>query len=77
MKNAMMTTNAPLHRCLDMNPLYEKDGVISRRLKSIAGRVIRKTPLAIDSTDPDLLTFKIDPETDGYLVNVEPFERTF
>lgn len=77
MKNATMVTNAALRRYLGMNPLYDQDGPVARRVKSLVGRVIRKTPLAVGSTDPDLVTFKIDPTVDGYLVDVEPFERTF
>lgn len=77
MKSATMTTNATLRRYLGMNPLYDNDGSVARRLKSIAGRVIRKTPLAGRTTGVDMVTFKIDASVDGYLVDVEPFERNF
>jgi hypothetical protein len=77
MKSATMTSNATLRRYLGMNPLYEQDGAVARRIKSIAGRVIRKTPLAADSTHADMVTFKIDASVDGYLVDIEPFERNF
>lgn len=76
-KSAAMMTNATLRRFFGMNPLYERDGVVSRRLKSIAGRVIRKTPLALNMTGADMVTFKIDASVEGYLANVEPFERNF
>jgi hypothetical protein len=76
-KSAAMMTNATLRRYAGMNPLYERDGVVARRLKSIAGRIIRKTPLAADTTGADMVTFKIDASVDGYLVDVEPFERNF
>ena len=76
-KNAAMMTNATLRRYFGMNPLYERDGAVARRLKSIAGRVIRKTPLAVNTTGTDMVTFKIDASVDGYVVNVEPFERNF
>lgn len=76
-KSAAMMTNATLRRFFGMNPLYERDGAVARRLKSIAGRVIRKTPLALDTTRADMVTFKIDASVDGFLVDVEPFERDF
>jgi len=77
MKSAAMMSNATLRRYFGMNPLYERDGAVARRLKSVAGRVIRKTPLAADTTGTDMVTFKIDASVDGYLVDVEPFERNF
>lgn len=77
MKSAAMMTNATLRRFFGMNPLYEHDGAMARRLKSIAGRVIRKTPLALNMTGTDMVTFKIDASVDGYIVDVEPFERNF
>jgi hypothetical protein len=77
MKSATMMTNATLRRYLGRAPLYENDGAIARRLKSVAGRVIRKTPLAKDTTGQDMVTFKVDASVDGYLVDVEPFERNF
>ena len=77
MKNAAMMTNSAMRRYLKLNPLYERDGAIARRLKSVAGRVIRRTPLAPDTTQPDLVTFKIDPDTPGFVVDTQPFEREF
>lgn len=77
MKSATMMTNATLRRYFGRAPLYENDGAVARRLKSIAGRVIRKTPLAKDMTGTDMVTFKIDGSVAGYLVDIEPFERNF
>lgn len=76
-KNAAMMTNAMMRRYLGASPLYENDGAIARRLKSIAGRVIRKTPLAADTSGSDMVTFKVDAQADGFLVDIEPFERNF
>jgi hypothetical protein len=76
-KNAAMLTNATLRRYLKASPLYENDGALARRLKSVAGRVIRKTPLGADRSPADMVTFKIDPSVDGFLVDVEPFQRDF
>lgn len=77
MKSAAMMSNATLRRYLGLTPLYENDGPVARRLKSIAGRVIRKTPLAKNNTSADMVTFKVDASVDGFLVDVEPFVRNF
>ncbi|MGB3457539.1 MAG: hypothetical protein WBG08_13455 [Litorimonas sp.] len=76
-KNATMMTNATLRRYFGMDPLYERDGAVARRIKSLAGRVIRRTPLAADTSPPDMVSFRIDPSVDGYVVDVDPFERDF
>lgn len=77
MKNSSMLTNAMLRRYAGAKPLYENDGPVARRLKSVAGRVIRKTPLAKDTSKTDFVTFKVDPSVEGYLADVEPFVRDF
>ncbi|MEM9600654.1 MAG: hypothetical protein AAF926_06500, partial [Pseudomonadota bacterium] len=77
MKNATMMTNATLRRYLGMNPLYENDSDFARRIKSVAGRVIRKTPLAADTSHPDMVTFRIDASQDDFIVDVDAFERNF
>ncbi|MEM7729596.1 MAG: hypothetical protein AAF311_10020 [Pseudomonadota bacterium] len=76
-KNAAMLTNATLRRYLKAEPLYERDGPFARRVKSVAGRALRKTPLAADTSPPDLVTFRIDGDAEGFIVDVEPFERDF
>lgn len=77
MKNAAMLTNATLRHRLGLNPSFEKDGELTRKVKSIMGRAIRKVGLAPDTTKPDMVTFKIDKSADNYMVDVEPFLRTF
>lgn len=77
MKNAAMLTNATLRHHLGLNPSYEKDGNLTRQVKSVFGRVIRKTPLVPDTTKTDFVTFKVDPGVEGYVVDTEPFERNF
>lgn len=76
-KNANMLTNAVLRRYLGMNALYEKDGAATRRVKSVVGRALRKTPLVKDTTPADMVTFKVDSSAQDYLVDVEPYERNF
>ena len=77
MKNATMMTNSVLRRYLKLNPLYENDGAVARRVKSLTGRILRHTSLAPDTTQKDMVTFKVDPSVDGFLVDVEPVERSF
>jgi len=77
MKNAAMLTNATLRHHFGMNPSYTRDGDLTRQVKSVFGRVLRKTPLAPDTTKPDFVTFKIDPSVDGFLVDMDPVERDF
>lgn len=77
MKNAAMLTNATLRSRLGLNPSYSTDGDLTRQIKSVLGRVIAKTPWAPDTTQPDMVTFKIDADAKNFIVDVEPFQRDF
>lgn len=77
MKNAAMLTNATLRSRLGLNPSYSTDGDLTRQIKSVLGRVIGKTPWAPDTTQPDMVTFKIDADAKDFIVDVEPFQRDF
>lgn len=77
MKNAAILANATLRHRLGLNPSYETDSDFTRKVKSIFGRVISKAGLAPDTTEPDMVTFKIDKSVDNYILDVEPFLRTF
>jgi hypothetical protein len=46
-------------------------------IKSVAGRVLRKIGAYDNPDSDDMVTFKIDKNAPGYLVDVEPFERAF
>lgn len=76
-KNANMITNAVLRRYFGIKSLYENDGPKTRRIKSFAGRALRRTPLVKDTSPADMVTFKVDPSVEGFLVDVEPFQRNF
>ncbi|MEP3653926.1 MAG: hypothetical protein ABJO36_03435 [Litorimonas sp.] len=76
-KNAAMLTNATLRHRFGMNPSYERDGNLTRRVKSVAGRVLRKAKLTPDTTKPDMVTFRIDGSAETYIVDVEAFQRNF
>lgn len=76
-KNAAMVTNATLRHRFSMDPSYEKDSKMKRRIKSAIGMVLRRTSFAANVTEPDMVTFRIDAASDNYIVDVEPFERSF
>lgn len=76
-KNAAMLTNAVLRKRFGMEPSYEKDGELARQIKAVMGRVISKTPILPDTTEPDMVTFTIDAHTDKFIVDVDPFVRNF
>ena len=77
MKNAAMTTNSILRSRFGLDPSYTKDGNVKRQIKSILGRVIKKTSFAPDTTKPDMVTFKVDPKAANFIVDIEPFQRNF
>ncbi|GGX63748.1 hypothetical protein GCM10011309_12210 [Litorimonas cladophorae] len=77
MKNAAMVTNATLRHRFGMSPSYATDSELSRKVKSIAGRVLRKTPLVPDTSSPDMVTFRIDANADDFIVDTDPYPRTF
>ncbi len=77
MKNAAMVTNATLRHRLGLNPSYEKDGELKRKMKSYLGRVLGKTSIMPDTTTADMVTFRIDANADGYIVDTDPYPRTF
>ena len=72
-----MMANATLRNRFGMNPSYQRDGDFARRIKSLAGRVISKTSLVHDTTEPDMVTFTIDEAETDFIVDVEAFERNF
>lgn len=77
MKNAAMVTNATLRHKFGMDVSYTKDGKATRQIKSIFGRVLKKTGIAHKTVTKDMVTFTIDPKDPDFVVDVEPFERNF
>lgn len=77
MKNAAMIANATLRHRLGIESSYTNAGPVNRQIKSVFGRVIRKAGLAAKVNKIDLVTFKIDPASPGFIVNVEPYQRDF
>ena len=71
-----MLTNATLRRKLGMNPKYADDGTVKRAIKSVFGRVLKKTGVGVKSDDIDYVTFKV--VTGGTdIEDVEPYVRDF
>jgi len=77
LKNAAMLTNATLRHRFGMDPSYARDGDLKRRIKSITGRVLHKAKLSPNTTKPDMVTFRVDENAEGFIVDVEPFQRSF
>lgn len=76
-RNAAMLTNATLRHKFGMNPSYWNASPAENYIKSIFGRVIKKTGFAAKVDRKDFVTFKIDPDADGYIVDTDPYERNF
>lgn len=77
MKNAAMVANATLRHRLGVETSYRKASPIGRQMKSYFGRVISKVGLATKDDRIDLVTFKIDSNAPGFVVDTEPYEREF
>lgn len=76
-KSSVLYANAALRKYFNRNPLYENETAISKRAKSIVGRVIKRSPLVADTTQTDFVKFKVDPNIPGFIVKTDPYERTF
>lgn len=76
-KNAGMIANATLRQKFGMTPMWSEETLPSRYMKFALGQVLKKTGMAVNTTGPDLVTFKVDPEIEGFVVDTEPFERNF
>ena len=76
-RNAAMIANATLRAKFGANPSYWNASPSERYVKSILGRVIKKSGLAHKVQQADLVTFKLDPTVSDFVVDVEPYERSF
>ena len=75
-KNAAILTNATLRRKLGMNPKYANDGTVKRAVKSVFGRVLKKTGVASKADETDYVTFKVISGGND-IVDIKPFVRDF
>jgi len=62
---------------LAMSPSYTHASRANRYVKSILGQVIKRTGLEIKADHTDMVTFKLDPKSRDFIVDVEPYERRF
>ena len=75
-KNAAMLTNATLRRKFGLSPSYAQDGKMKRSVKSVFGRVLKKTGLGAKVIETDYVTFEV-LKGDKDIRDVTPFERKF
>lgn len=76
-RNAAMLTNATLRHKFGMNPSYWNASPAENYIKSVFGRVIKKTGFAAKVDRKDFVTFKVDSKSENFIVDTEPYERTF
>ena len=76
-KNNNMVANAALRGKLGLQPNYSFDGSVKRLVKAGVGVALRKTGYIERKDAPDMVSFKIDPNMDGFIVPTEPFRRNF
>lgn len=77
MKNAAMIANATLRHKFGLQTSYRDAGPVERQMKSVFGRILKKTGAAKKGESVDMVAFKIDPKVDGFIVETKPYERTF
>ena len=76
-KNANMIANAALRAKFGRTPSYARDGEFKRYLKTGLGVALRKFGFVTNTSRPDMVQFKIDPEVNGFVVPTDPFVRNF
>ena len=76
-KNSVMFTNAVLRQKLGVSSRWADASMPEKYIKSIAGRVLRKIGAYNNGQDEDMVTFKVDKNVPGYVVDVEPYVRAF
>lgn len=74
-KNSITVTNGLMRRKLGINQSWYKDIAPTKVLKFALGRVLMKSNLYEQSLRDSFMTFKIDSEQPGYIVNIEPVLR--
>ncbi len=75
-KNANMVLNATLRRKFGRDPCYQNDGELKRMVKSVFGRVLKKSGIAAKIECKDYVTFKV-VSGDISIHDVEPYLRDF
>ncbi|MGJ8563204.1 MAG: hypothetical protein ACSHXY_06595 [Alphaproteobacteria bacterium] len=77
LKNAAMIANATFREKFGNSSTYGQQSQAGRLVRSVFGRTIKKAGLAAQIKPKDMVSFKIDPNVPGFIVDTEPFERNF
>ncbi len=77
LKNAAMIASKTARDKLGRSSYYRDQSVPGRLVRSAFGRVIKKAGMIQTESGADMVSFKIDPKTPGYIVDIPPFERNF
>ncbi len=77
MKNAAMLANAAMRHTFGDSSFYHEQGEVTRAVRSVFGRVIKKSGWVKFEKPKDMVSFKVDPAKPGCIVDIEPFERDF
>jgi len=75
-KTANMYMNATLRRKFGMSPNYRRDGNLKRNVKSVLGRILKKSGLGSKVDPIDNVTFKV-VAGDLFIHDVSPYVRDF
>lgn len=76
-KNAGMIANATLRQKFGMSPSWSEETQPERIAKFILGKVLKATKSETKHMTPDIVTFTLDPNAPGFVVDTEPFHRNF
>ena len=77
LKNAAMIANATFRQKFGRSSGYSEQSDTGRLVRSVFGRTIKKAGLAATIKPKDYVSFKIDPDVPGFIIDTEPFERNF
>ena len=77
LKNAAMIANKSLRDRFGHSGYYSDQNEANRLMRSVFGRVIKKTAKVGQSHPADIVSFKVDPSAPGFIVDIPPFERNF
>ena len=76
-KNSAMFTQAVMRKRLGAHPVWDETPVVGKAVKSVFGKVLQKSGLYKKEVNEDLVTFKVDGSSPGYIKDITPFVRDF
>lgn len=77
MKNSAMIANATIRNKLGLEQNWSNQSQFGRLSRSALGMVLKKAKLASNTAHTDYVTFRIAPDVQGGLLDIEPFARDF